>query len=368
MSAITSRTTSLHARHLAGGAKLGDFAGWQMPLHYGSPRGEHLAVRSGIGLFDVSHMGQIEVAGPDARALLVWALTNDLAAIGPGQGQYTLMLADDGGVIDDLIVYALIDRYVLVVNAANREACRERIRSGAVGREVSVADRSDEIAMLALQGPGWEEALAPLVGSPAPLGLDYFEITEDMVADVPAFVARTGYTGEPGVEILCPWDLAPRVWDALTGGSVPATPAGLVARDTLRTEMGYPLYGNELSRARGPIPAGLMWACDTKGLAFAGADAVRRDLEHRPPERLIGFVFDEPGIPRPGQPVLAEDRPVGAVTSGTLSPSLECGIGMAYVEAEAAIPDTAIVVDVRGRLRRAHVARRPLVARSPRTD
>jgi aminomethyltransferase len=368
MSAISSRTTSLHARHLAAGAKLGDFAGWQMPLHYGSPRGEHLAVRDGVGLFDVSHMGQIEVSGPDARALLVWALSNDLDAIGPGQAQYTLMLADDGGVIDDLIVYALIDRYLMVVNAANRTACWERIRSGAEGREVSVADRSDEIAMLALQGPAWEQALAPLVGSPASLGLEYFEITEDMIAYVPAFVARTGYTGEPGVEIMCPWDLAPRVWDALTGGSVPATPAGLVARDTLRTEMGYPLYGNELSRARGPIPAGLKWACDTTGFAFAGADAVRRDLDNPPAERLVGFVFEEPGIPRPGQPVLLGDRRVGTVTSGTLSPSLECGIGMAYLEADAAMPDTAVVVDVRGRPRRAHVARRPLVARSPRTD
>ena len=368
MSATSSRTTSLHARHLAAGAKLGDFAGWHMPLDYGSPRAEHLAVRSSVGVFDVSHMGQIEVSGPDARALLRWALTNDLGAIGPGQGQYTLMLTDDGGVIDDLIVYALIDRYLLVVNAANRAPCWERIRSGAEGREVDVADRSDEIAMLALQGPAWALALAPLVGSPGPLGLDYFEITEDMVAHVPAFIARTGYTGEPGVEIMCPWELAPRVWDALVGGATPATPAGLVARDTLRTEMGYPLYGNELSRSRGPIPAGLKWACDTTGLAFAGAEAVRRDLEQPPAERLVAFVFDEPGIPRPGQTVRVADRPVGTVTSGTLSPSLESGIGMAYVEAGAAIPDTAIVVDVRGRPRRAHVARRPLVARSPRTD
>jgi aminomethyltransferase len=368
MSAISSRTTSLHARHLAAGAKLGDFAGWQMPLDYGSPRAEHLAVRSGLGVFDVSHMGQIEVSGHDARALLVWALTNNLSAIGPGQGQYTLMLADDGGVIDDLIVYALIDRYLLVVNAANRTACWERIRAGAEGRDVSVADRSDEIAMLAVQGHTWEAALAPLIGSPGPLALDYFEVTEDMVADVPAFVARTGYTGEPGVEIMCPWDLAPQVWDALIAGATPVTPAGLVARDTLRTEMGYPLYGNELSRARGPIPAGLKWACDTTGLGFAGADAVRRDLERTPAERLVGFVFDEPGIPRPGQPVLVGERTVGIVTSGTLSPSLECGIGMAYVATDAATPDTAIVVDVRGRPRRAHVAGRPLVARSPRTD
>lgn len=368
MSAISPRTTSLHDRHLAAGAKLGDFAGWQMPLDYGSPRAEHLAVRGGVGMFDVSHMGQLEVSGPDARALLIRALTNRLAAIGPGQAQYTLMLDDEGGVIDDLIVYALIDRFLLVVNAANRAECWARIADLATGRDVTVADRSDEIAMIAVQGPDWERALGPLVGSPAPLGLEYFEVTEDMIATVPAFIARTGYTGEPGVEIMCPWDLAPRVWDALLRGSTPVTPAGLVARDTLRTEMGYPLYGNELTRARGPIPAGLRWACDVEGLTFAGADAVRRDLEAGAAERLVGFVFDEPGIPRPGQDVLVGGSVVGTVTSGTLSPTLECGIGMAYVAAGSATPDTGIVVDVRGRPRQAHIVRRPLVARSPRND
>jgi aminomethyltransferase len=368
MSATSPRTTSLYPQHLAAGAKLGDFAGWQMPLDYGSPRAEHVAVREAVGMFDVSHMGQIEVSGPAARELLVWALTNRLAAIGPGQGQYTLMLDDDGGVIDDLIVYALIDRYLLVVNAANRAACWDRIQACADGRDVSVADRSDEIAMIAVQGPLWERALGPLAGSPSPLGLDYFEVTEDMVATVPAFVARTGYTGEPGVEIMCPWELAPRVWEALAGGSTPAVPAGLVARDTLRTEMGYPLYGNELSRDRGPIPAGLRWACDVDSLAFAGSQSVRQDLDNPPAERLVGVVFDEPGIPRPGHTVLAGDAPIGVMTSGTLSPTLERGIGMAYVTAEFSGPDTPIVVDVRGRPRRAHVARRPLVARSPRPD
>lgn len=339
-----------------------------MPLDYGSPRAEHLAVRSGVGVFDVSHMGQLEVAGPDARVLLGWVLTNRLAGIGPGQGQYTLMLTDDGGVIDDLIVYALLDRYLLVVNAANRDACWARLQECARGRDVEIADRSDDIAMLALQGPDWARALGPLAGSPAPLGLDYFEITEDMIAQVPALIARTGYTGEPGVEIMCPWALAPRIWDALMRGSTPVTSAGLVARDTLRIEMGYPLYGNELSRERGPIAAGLRWACDTAQLGFAGGAAVRDDLEHPPSERLVAFVFDEPGIPRSGQRVLIGDHSVGVVTSGTRSPSLERGIGMAYVRSDLALPDTAIVVDVRGRSRRAHIARRPLVARSPRTD
>jgi aminomethyltransferase len=368
MTAISPRTTSLYSRHLAAGAKLGDFAGWQMPLDYGSPRSEHLAVRASVGMFDVSHMGQIEVAGRDARELLTWALTNNLGAIGPGQGQYTLMLTDDGGVIDDLIVYALLDRYMLVVNASNRNACWERIQECAAGRDVEIADRSDEVAMIALQGPEWMNALGPLVGSPSPLGLEYFEITEDMVAHVPALIARTGYTGEPGVEIMCPWESAPRVWDALLRGAVPAVPAGLVARDTLRTEMGYPLYGNELSRDRGPIAAVLSWACDTTKFGFAGAETVERDLANGVAEKLVGVIFDEPGIPRAGQDVLIGDRVVGVMSSGTLSPSLECGIGMAYIASEFAIVGTEIVVDVRGRKRQAHVARRPLVARSPRTD
>lgn len=368
MTANTPRTTSLHARHVAAGARLGDFAGWLMPLDYGSPRQEHMAVRESAGLFDVSHMGQIEVSGRDARALLAWALTNDIGAIGPGQGQYTLMLADDGGVIDDLIVYALIDRYLLVVNAANRGACWARIAACAEGRDVAVAERSDEVAMIALQGPRWADVLGPLAATPAPLQLEYFEITEDMIAGTPALVARTGYTGEPGVEIMCPWELAPRVWDALTGGAPAAVPAGLVARDTLRTEMGYPLYGNELGRDRGPIAAGLKWACDLSRLGFAGAERVRQDLEHPPEQRLVAFVCDEPGIPRPGQQLLAGEIPAGVVTSGTLSPCLGRGIGMGYVQSGLAAPDTALVVDIRGRHRRAHVVARPLVARSPRTD
>lgn len=357
--------TSLHPRHVEAGARFGPFAGWEMPLHYGSPRNEHMAVRTAAGVFDVSHMGQLEISGPEARAVLRRALTNDIGALGPGQGQYTLMLADDGGVIDDLIVYALLDRFLLVVNAANRGACAARMAEHAAGSEAVLGDRSDEIAMIALQGPAWEAPLRPCVATPAPLTLEYFEITEDSVAGVPALIARTGYTGEPGVEIMCPWAQAPRVWDALTAGADGAVPAGLVARDTLRTEVCYPLYGQELSRSRTPIEAGLAWACDLEGAAFAGAETLVRQAAEGTGQRLCAFRMTEPGIPRPGLAVLAGGEAVGAVTSGTLSPVLDAGIGMAYVRRDLAAPGTALTIDVRGKPKSAVVSRRPLVRTSP---
>jgi aminomethyltransferase len=356
--------TSLHGRHLTLGARMGTFAGWEMPLSYSTPRAEHIAVRERCGLFDVSHMGQLEVSGEGSRTGLRALLTNDLR-IGPGQGQYTLMLEDDGGVIDDLIVYALADRYLLVVNASNVDACRERLESR-LPAGAQVADRTREVAMLALQGRGWAAALAPLLATPAALHLEPFEVVEDVVAGVPCLVARTGYTGEPGVELMCPWDMAPRLWDALLGGEEAPEPAGLVARDTLRLEMGYPLYGQELSRERTPIEAGLRWACDLDGGAFAGAETLRRQAEQGTPERLAIFRLTEPGIPRAGQDVLLDGRPAGRVTSGSLSPSLDVGIGMAYVPAPVAGPDHDIVIDVRGKLKAARTARRPLVTTSPK--
>jgi aminomethyltransferase len=364
--AVAPAHTSLHDRHLALGARMGSFAGWDMPLQYAGARAEHLAVRERSGLFDVSHMGQLEVSGPGAREALARILTNDITAIGPGQGQYTLMCEDDGGVIDDLIAYALADRFLLVVNAANIVACHERL-ADRLPAAVDLADRSPEVAMLALQGPRWADALRPLAATPAAFALDYFEIGEDVLAGVPCLIARTGYTGEPGVELMCPADGAPALWDALMGveGAAPE-PAGLVARDTLRLEMGYPLYGQELSRERTPIEAGLRWACDLAGGRFAGVEVMRRQAEGEGGERLVAFRLTEPGIPRPGQAVMIDGAPAGTVTSGTLSPSLGVGIGMAYLPRDAAAPGTDLVIDVRGKPKTARTARRPLVARSPK--
>lgn len=357
--------TSLHARHLGLGARMGGFAGWDMPLYYATASAEHRAVRERCGLFDISHMGQLEISGPGAGEALGALLTNDLGAVGPGQGQYTLLCQDDGGVIDDLIAYALADRYLLVVNAGNTAACYERLEQR-LPAGVELADRSREVAMLALQGPDWQEVLRPLAATPAAFNLAYFEIGEDMLAGVPCLIARTGYTGEPGVELMCPWGHAPELWDALTEGEGAAQPVGLVARDTLRLEMGYPLYGQELSRERTPIEAGLGWACDLAGGGFAGAEVMQRQAAEGTPERLAIFRLTEPGIPRPGQRVLADGGPAGEVTSGTLSPSLEVGIGMAYLPSELARPGNEIVVDVRGKLKGARTERRPLVASSPK--
>jgi aminomethyltransferase len=357
--------TSLHGRHTALGARMGAFAGWDMPLYYSTARAEHVAVRTASGVFDVSHMGQLEVSGAEARDALARVLTNDVGALGPGQGQYTLMCEDDGGVIDDLIVYALADRFLLVVNASNVAACRERLEDR-LPQGVELADRSREVAMIALQGPRWAEALRPLAATPAAFSLDYFEIAEDVIAGVPCLIARTGYTGEPGVELMCPWDGAPALWDALMSVDAAPAPAGLVARDTLRLEMGYPLYGQELSRARTPIEAGLKWACDLAGGRFFGAEVMRRQAEAGTPERLTIFRLTEPGIPRAGQDVLVGGSPAGRVTSGTLSPTLDVGIGMAYVPAEVAAPDNDLIIDVRGKPKSARTARRPLVATSPK--
>ncbi len=363
--AVAPAYTSLHERHTALGARMGSFAGWDMPLSYTTARAEHTAVRERCGVFDVSHMGQLEVSGAGARDALTRVLTNDVTALGPGQGQYTLMCEDDGGVIDDLIAYALADRFLLVVNASNIAACRDRL-DALLPAGVDLADRSPEVAMLALQGPAWAAALRPLVATPTAFTLDYFEIGEDLVGGVPCLIARTGYTGEPGVELMCPWDAAPALWDALMSVEGAPEPAGLVARDTLRMEMGYPLYGQELSRARTPIAAGLRWACDLDGGRFAGAEAMRREVEEGGGERLAAFTLTEAGIPRAGQDVLVAGARAGTVTSGTLSPTLGIGIGMAYLPAPAAAPGTDIVIDVRGKPKTARTARRPLVATSPK--
>lgn len=355
--------TSLHGRHDALGARLGPFAGWEMPLYYSSPSAEHRAVRGGTGLFDVSHMGQLELTGAGAGDYLQSMLTNDVSELGVGHGQYTLMLQDDGGTIDDLIVYRLGDtRYLAVVNASNVAACRERLAER-LPTDVEMLDRTLETAMLALQGPDFEDVLGPLSDEGVWSGLSYFHAGRDTVAGVGCLVARTGYTGEPGVELLCDWDDAPRLWDALVEGG--AAPAGLVSRDTLRLEMGYPLYGQELSRERTPIEAGLGWACDLDGGGFAGAEVLRAQKAEGTPERLCIFSLTESGIPRPGHAVLRGEEAVGTVTSGTLSPTLEAGIGMAYVPSEIAGPDHDIAIDVRGKRKAARTAKRPLVRTSP---
>jgi aminomethyltransferase len=328
-----------------------------MPVQYEGVRQEHVAVRTGAGLFDVSHMGQIETTGPRALEFLRHLLSNDLQKVGPGGAQYALLCREDGGVLDDLFTYWLAeDRFLTVVNASNAESDFEWFAKQATGFDgVDVHDRSADYAMLALQGPEAVGLIEPLLEDGEVPGR--FRHREATVAGARVLVCRTGYTGEDGVELLLgPPDAVP-VWRALTGAA--AVPCGLGARDTLRLEVCYPLYGNDLSVDRTPIEAGLKWACALDN-DFVGAERLREQAEHGTPEKLAPFVFTEPGIPRAGCAVVSAADRVGVVTSGTLSPCMEVGIGMAYVRSDLASPGTELTVDVRGKRRAARVESKPL--------
>src|SRR3954466_8096201 len=322
-----------------------------MPVQYGGIREEHVAVRDACGVFDVSHMGEIETSGPQAHELLQRVLSNDVEQIAEGGAQYALLCKEDGGVLDDLFTYKLApDRFLTVTNAANHERDFAWFREHTDGFDVEVHDALDDFAMLALQGPNARELARPLIEGEEPKRM---RAVEGRIAGRDALICGTGYTGEDGLELLLAPGDAGAVWDALVEAG--AKPAGLGARDTLRLEACFHLYGNDLSEDRTPIEAGLKWAVklDT---GFIGADALR-DFE--PEQLLVPFAFTGPGIPRPGNPV----RPDGVVTSGTMSPCLDYGIGMAYVPVSAAQPGTSIEVDVRGKLRPAEVRSKPLYSK-----
>jgi aminomethyltransferase len=345
------RRGPLHDRHLAAGAKLTAFAGWEMPLQYAGIRAEHLAVRSHAGVFDVSHMGQIETCGPQATELLQRLLSGDVRRIPVGGAQYGVICREDGGVLDDLITYRLAECvYLTVSNAANHVRDRDWFAAHAQALDADVIDRSDAFAMLAVQGPEARRVLRALADGPLPPRM---RCCERLLAGVPVTICATGYTGEDGCELMLDWGDAPAAWDALLAAGV--TPAGLGARDTLRLEVCYPLYGNDLSTERGPIEAGLGWCCAER-TGFIGSDAIARTRAAGPSERLAAFTLDGPGIARPGNPISGG----GVVTSGTLSPSLGRGIGMAYVPAERATPGTALNIDVRGTERAATVQSKPI--------
>ncbi|HEY8858711.1 MAG TPA: glycine cleavage system aminomethyltransferase GcvT [Gaiellales bacterium] len=341
------RRTPLHDRHVAAGGRMVPFAGWEMPVQYEGVIPEHLAVRNHAGVFDVSHMGQLEIRGPEAIGFVQRMLSNDIDRIGPGRAQYTLLLNEDGCPIDDLIAYRFGDeRILLVVNASRVDADRDWLAAH-ISEGVLLDDRSGEIAMLALQGP---DALG-LVPLPE---LGPFGFTDAEVCGVRATVARTGYTGEPGVELMVAAETVGPLWDALIEAG--ATPAGLGARDTLRLEVCYPLYGNDLDEHHTALEAGLGWVCPLDAKDFVGADALRAQRAAGNHDRLVALRVEGRGIPRQGMAV----RPAGAVTSGTMSPSLGVGIGMAYVPAGLADEGTTLEIDARGRPVVARVAAKPL--------
>ncbi len=362
------KRTPLHDRHVGLGARMIDFGGWDMPVFYTGIGDEHRAVRSSAGVFDVSHMGQLAVSGREARDVLQHALSADVDRLDVGQGQYSLMTNEAGGIVDDLIVYRRSpDEYLVVVNAGNTEAAYDHLLIDVAGREVGYEDRSGATGMLALQGPEAMAVLASLGGEDgaALAGIPRFGIVEAEVAGVPCLVARTGYTGEDGVEILAPADRIEAVFDAVVADSR-VTPCGLGARDTLRLEVCYPLHGNDISADTNAIEAGLGWACalDT---GFRGSDVLRATREAGPKRRLVAFRVVDRAVPRQGFALFDGDREVGEVTSGTMSPSLEQGIGMAYVDTDSANVGTTLQLDVRGRRRGVEIARKPLYTPEKRT-
>jgi aminomethyltransferase len=334
------------------------FAGWEMPVSYEGIREEHSAVRTHAGMFDVSHMGEVEVEGPGALAFLQRVLSNDVAKVEVGGAQYSCLCNEEGGVLDDLFAYRLGgDRYLVVTNSANHEADLAWLGRWSRDFDVAVRDVADRYAMLAAQGPHAREIVARTLRIELPPRM---RVATARIGDRPALVCGTGYTGEDGVELLIDPEVAPPIWVELLDGGV--VPCGLGARDTLRLEVCFHLHGNDLTPDRNPIEAGLGWCC-AEETGFVGADAVARARREGTAEKLAPFGIEGEGIPRQGNPVLVAGEEVGVVTSGTFSPSLEIGIGMAYVRSDLAEPGTAVEIDVRGKRRPARIAFKPLYQR-----
>ena len=369
MSATTPtglKRTPLYERQGAQGARMVAFGGWELPLEYAGIAAEHRAVRERAGLFDVSHMGEVEIAGGDALAAVQRICCNDAAALEVGQAQYSALTTHEGTFVDDLLVYRLAaDHFLLVVNAANVDTdcawIREEIRPA--GDAVAV-NASSRYALLALQGPAAEGILQPLTGVEL-ADLRYYWFANGEVAGVRATISRTGYTGEDGFELFVAPQAARRVWDALldAGASAGLQPAGLGARDTLRLEAAMRLFGSEMDGTTTVLEAGLGWIVDWDKGAFNGREALAGQKQAGLARRLAGFEMLDRGIARHGYDVLIGGERVGRVTSGTHTPFLDKAIGMAYVPVEAAGPGSEIAVDIRGRQRRARVVRMPFYRR-----
>jgi aminomethyltransferase len=342
----TLRRTPLYERHVELGARMVPFAGWEMPVQYEGVIQEHKAVRTDAGVFDVSHMGELEVEGPTARDLLQQTLSNDIDRLTPGDAQYSLITTESGGIVDDVIVYRLDEhRYLIVVNASNRENDFAWLSQREL-RGSDVRDVSDDYALLAVQGPRSLERLG-LSEAKA------FTFAMGELDGVEVMINRTGYTGETGVELACMEDDAVRLWDAVLARGV--VPCGLGARDTLRLEVCYPLHGNDIGPQWDAISSGLGWAC-ALGTEFTGVERLREVKAQGPSQKLVPFVMTEKAIPRQGMRIEAG----GEVTSGSLSPMLDIGIGLGYVPAERAEAGTEIVIDVRGKPRTAEIVKKPI--------
>lgn len=367
MTVMSSPTPSpLHRRHVEAGAKFAEFGGWQMPLEYagGGVVAEHTAVREAVGLFDVSHLGKIDVAGPGAADFVNTCLSADIERISPGRGQYTMACDPAGGVVDDMIAYLYgPDRVFLVPNAANSAEVASRLDAEAPDG-VAVNDRHHDFALLAVQGPNSAQLLRNLS---VPDDHEYMSFSDADLAGTSVVVCRTGYTGEHGYEIVVPVADAEKVWDAITvaGADLGLKPAGLGARDTLRTEMGYPLHGHELSMEVSPVQARAGWAVGWKKPRFWGREALSAEREAGPKRRLWGLEATGRGIPRADMVVYSGDTEVGRTTSGTFSPTKKVGIALALLDTAATVEvDTPLEVDVRGRRLPVKVVKPPFITPS----
>ena len=360
------KTTPLNALHRELGARMVPFGGWDMPVQYSGVIDEHLAVRSAAGLFDVSHMGEVMVEGPEALALVQHLTTNDASKLVDGQVQYSALCRPDGGTVDDVTVYRFgPEKFMFCVNAANTIkdfAWMEQVHAAGKLDNVSLRNVSHDFAQLALQGPTAPEILSRLTDSDLD-AIAYYRFAEGEVAGTPTIISRTGYTGETGYELYAPADKGAELWQALSdaGKDNGLVPVGLGARDTLRLEMGYALYGHELSDTISPLEANLGWITKLDKGDFVGRDALLAQKEAGVPRRLVGFTMDAPGIPRAEYPVFREGKGVGVVTSGTQAPSLKQGVGLALLESSAAEIGASIEIGIRSRKVAATITKPPFV-------
>jgi aminomethyltransferase len=355
------KRTPLFEEHQKLGGKIVPFAGFEMPVQY--PAGiiaEHTAVRRAAGLFDVSHMGELEIRGGDALGFVQHVTTNDASTLDVGQAQYSAFCNHDGTMLDDCIVYRFDDHYMIVVNASNVDKDRDWISGFAAQFGTQVIDRSDDTGLIALQGPLAQQILARLTDADLE-SIRYYHFAEGDVAGVPCVISRTGYTGEDGFELYLPADRTAEVWRKLlaAGAGDGIMPAGLGARDSLRLEMGYALYGNDVDERRTPLEAGLGWITKLGKGDFIGRDALVRSKDAGIREKLVGFICQVRGFPRHGYAVRIDGEPSGEVTSGIVSPMLQQGIGMAYVPADSSKPGTRIEIMVRDKPIPAEIARPP---------
>lgn len=362
---IKIKATPLRDEHIALGAKMVDFAGWYMPVEYAGLRSEHMTVREKVGLFDVSHMGEIRIRGPQALATVEWLTTNFVGKLNDGQAQYSLLPNDSGGLVDDIIVYCVKkgSDYLVCVNASNSD--KDFAWMQAHNRGAEITNESEQWGQIAVQGPAAMRLAAKIFG-PAVEQIPSFEFRELPFAGATVLVARTGYTGEDGVEVFVPAGKTVQLWRELLnqGQSLGVVPVGLGARDTLRTEMKFPLYGHEIDAVTNPYAAGLGWVIKPDKKDFVGRAAIVSGKEKGLPRKLIGFKMRERGIPRAGYKLFSfEHEEIGVVTSGTPSPSLNENIAVAYLDKEWALEGKRINVDIRGRMVQAEVVPTPFVNR-----